>query len=139
MKLVGSRRHGYASTSTAGTPGTGKSKKALRKQRARARAAAAAAESGAGTGAAAGAAAAAEEFTVHAHPGYADSSPDIDMASSKAFHTPLKKADSMDAMVVLGQSLCVDSPLHMEPEPELKSGRGERLSKAWLDGWVFTI
>lgn len=116
MKLVGSRRHGYASTSTAGTPGTGKSKKALRKQRARARAAAAAA-----SGAGAGAGAAAEEFTVHAHPGYADSSADIDMASRKAFHTPLKKADSMDAMVVLGQSLCVDSPLHMEPEPELKS------------------
>ena len=120
MKLVGSRRHGYASTSTAGTPGTGKSKKALRKQRARVRAAAAAAaESGAGAGAGAGAAA--EEFTVHAHPGYADSSADIDMASRKAFHTPLKKADSMDAMVVLGQSLCVDSPLHIGPEPELKS------------------
>ena len=116
MKLVGSRRHGYASTSTAGTPGTGKSKKALRKQRARARAAAAAA-----SGAGAGAGAAAEEFTVHAHPGYADSSADIDMASRKAFHTPLKKADSMDAMVVLGQSLCVDSPLHIGPEPELKS------------------
>ena len=116
MKLVGSRRHGYASTSTADTPGTGKSKKALRKQRARARAAAAAA-----SGAGAGAGAAAEEFTVHAHPGYADSSADIDMASRKAFHTPLKKADSMDAMVVLGQSLCVDSPLHIGPEPELKS------------------